>query len=149
MFYEYLGEIFRSVFKSEKGLWIVSYDHPREPRFVLHEEVRSMEKIEPPKWFLKQVEKNPTMGQSQREALIRPLINNPECITDRKLRRRVASAVADENGTTIRRIQLLYYRHLAGRPLVEERTVWKVQDLFSENFKKSFNQLRNVARYYI
>ena len=28
MFYEYLGERFRSVFESEKGLWIVSYDHP-------------------------------------------------------------------------------------------------------------------------
>lgn len=147
MFYEYLGERFRSVFESENGLWIVSYDHPREPRFVLHEEVRSMEKIEPPKRFLKQVEKNPTMGQNQREALIRPLINNPECIIDRKLRRRVASAVADENGTTIRRIQLLYYRYLAGRPLVEERTVTKKPESLQEkNFAWAIEEFYYSAK---
>ena len=147
MFYEYLGEVFRSVFESEDGLWIVSYDHPREPRFVLHEEVRAMEKIEPPKDFLKQTEKNPTEGQKYREDLIRPLIINPECIVNRKVRRRMASAVSDENGTTIRRIQLLYYRHLAGRPLVEERVVTKKPESLQEkNFAWAIEEFYYSAK---
>ena len=132
MFYEYSGEIFRSVSESENGLWIVSYEHPREPRFVFYEEMKVMEKIEPPEDFLRQTEKESTEGKKLRELLIQPLISNPECITDRKVRREIASEVAVENDTTIRRIQLLYYRYLAGRPLVEERKISERSETIDE-----------------
>ena len=123
MFYEYMGEIFRLVKRVEDGEWIISYDHPREPRFIPKSENNSMTRIAFPADFLNRMEKESTEGQKRREALIYPLIINEKCIFDRKERRKVAKKVAENNQTTIRRVQLLYYKHLAGRPLVEEREV--------------------------
>ncbi len=121
MFYEYLGEIFRLVKREENGAWFVSYDHPREPKFISETEIKSMLQMAPPASFMKCVEKESTEGQKRREALIYPLISNEMYISNRKERRKEAEAIAKSNQTTVRRIQLLYYRHLAGRPLVEER----------------------------
>lgn len=123
MFYEYLGEIFRLVKRMDEGAWIISYDHPREPIFISESKEESMTKIAFPAGFLECMEKELTEGQKRREALIYPLITNERCMYDRKERRRVAKEVAVNNRTTIRRIQLLYYRYLAGRPLVEVREV--------------------------
>ncbi len=123
MFYEYLGEIFRLLKQEEDGAWFISYDHPREPRFISESEKKSMRQVAPPASFLKCVEKESTEGQKRREALIFPLVINEKCIFDRKERRKEAEKVAQNNQTTVRRIQLLYYKHLAGRPLVEEREV--------------------------
>lgn len=121
MFYEYLGEMFRLVKREEDGAWFVSYDHPREPRFISELEKKSMRQKAPPDSFMKCMEKESTEGQKRREALIYPLIINEKCIFDRKERRREAEKVARNNQTTVRRVQLLYYKYLAGRPLVEER----------------------------
>ena len=90
MFYEYLGEIFRLVKRADDGAWFVSYDHPREPRFISELEKKSMRQTAPPVSFMKCVEKESTEGQKQREALISPLIINEKCIFDRKERRREA-----------------------------------------------------------
>ena len=125
MFYEYLGEIFRLVKRADDGAWFVSYDHPREPRFISELEKKSMRQTAPPVSFMKCVEKESTEGQKRREALISPLIFNEKCIFDRKVRRKEAENVAQNNQTTVRRIQLLYYKYLAGRPLVEEREAVK------------------------
>lgn len=121
MFYEYLGEIFRLVKRADDGAWFVSYDHPREPRFISELEKKSMRQTAPPASLMKCVEKESTEGQKRREALISPLIFNEKCIFDRKVRRKEAENVAQNNQTTVHRIQLLYYKYLAGRPLVEER----------------------------
>ena len=123
MFYEYLGEIFRLIKRTDEGAWFVSYDHPREPKFISESEIKSMLQMAPPTSFIKAMEKESTEGQKCREALISPLIINEKCIFDRKERRREAEKVAQSNQTTVRRIQLLYYKYLAGRPLVEEREV--------------------------
>ena len=121
MFYEYMGEIFRLVKRVEDGEWIISYDHPREPRFIPESENNSMTRIAFPADFLNRMEKESTEGQKRRESLINPLIINEKCIFDRKERRKVAKEVAEDNQTTVRRVQLLYYKHLAGKPLVAER----------------------------
>ena len=86
MFYEYLGEIFRLVKREEDGAWFVSYDHPREPKFVSKLEKKSMLQKTPPDSFMKCVEKESTEGQKRREALIYPLIINEKCIFDRRER---------------------------------------------------------------
>ena len=86
MFYEYMGEIFRLVKRMEDGEWIISYDHPREPRFIPESENNSMTRIAFPADFLNRMEKESTEGQKRREALIYPLIINEKCIFDRKER---------------------------------------------------------------
>ena len=86
MFYEYLGEIFRLVKRADDGAWFVSYDHPREPRFISELEKKSMRQTAPPASLMKCVEKESTEGQKRWEALIYPLIINEKCIFDRKER---------------------------------------------------------------
>ena len=121
MFYEISGERFREVFKCEDGSWIISYDHPLEPRFVIREDMERLTRILPPAEYVRNKEKEPTAGQRKRIALLEGIMDDPECIMDRCKRNKKIRESAKQNHTTVRRLQMLYYRALAGRPLVEER----------------------------
>ena len=123
MFYDILGERFREVLKTEGGSWIVSYDNPNSPRFVLSREMEDAKRILPPEGYVKSRGKELTDGQKKRMALIECLMENPEYITDRRKRNGKIRELAKSHHTTVKRIQKLYYRELAGRPLVEERQV--------------------------
>lgn len=70
MFYEISGERFREVFKCEDGSWIISYDHPLEPRFVIREDMERLTRILPPAEYVRNKEKEPTAGQRKRIALL-------------------------------------------------------------------------------
>ena len=48
MFYEISGERFKEVLKVEDGSWLVSFDHPLEPRFVLSRDMENLTRILPP-----------------------------------------------------------------------------------------------------
>lgn len=122
MFYEISGERFREVLKTEAGSWIVSFDHPLEPRFVLKQEMERVKRILPPAEYVKSQEKELTAGQRKRNELLKRLLDDPACITDRKRRNEKIRESAKAHHTTERRLQKLYYRALAGRNLVEERT---------------------------
>ena len=63
------------------------------------------------------------MGQRKRMELLEGIVDDPECIMDRDKRNEKIRESADRNHTTLRRLQMLYYRALAGRPLVEERVL--------------------------
>ena len=123
MFYEISGERFREVFKCEDGSWLVSFDHPLEPRFVIKEDMERLTRILPPAEYVRNKEKEPTMGQRKRIELLEGIVDDPECIMDRDKRNEKIRESAKENHTTVRRLQMLYYRALAGRPLVEERVL--------------------------
>lgn len=121
MFYEISGEIFRIVKESSEGSWLVSYEEPGTPRFVSADQLKAMGKAEVPAGFIRARERKTTDGQKRRLALIEPLLTNDSYIDNKEARRDKIREIARENQTTERRIQRLYYRHLAGRLLVEER----------------------------
>lgn len=121
MFYEVSGEVFREALRAEDGAWLVSYEVPNAPRFVRDMELKSLKKVEAPLEYLRYQEKAPTEGQKKRRELIGPLLEDTCYISDRAARRKKAAGIAEENGSTVRRVQKLFYRYLAGRPLVEER----------------------------
>ena len=123
MFYEISGERFKEVLKVEDGSWLVSFDHPLEPRFVLSRDMENLTRILPPDEYVKNQKKEPTMGQRKRMELLEGIVDDPECIMDRCKRNEKIRESADRNHTTVRRLQMLYYRALAGRPLVEERVL--------------------------
>ena len=123
MFYEISGERFKEVLKVEDGSWLVSFDHPLEPRFVLSRDMENLTRILPPDEYVKNQKKEPTMGQRKRMELLEGIVDDPECIMDRDKRNEKIRESADRNHTTVRRLQMLYYRVLAGRPLVEERVL--------------------------
>ena len=49
MFLESCGEVIRVLCGNEEGNWVISYDNPCTPKFVLRDDLRTMERIEPPK----------------------------------------------------------------------------------------------------
>lgn len=125
MFVDVSGEVFKVVLKENNGAWLVSYENPCMPKFVSEQELRAYPIIEPPEEYLKYIDKqkNLTDGQRKRLHIIAELVDSEIYITDKKIRNQKVKEIADREQTTVRRIQKLYFRHLAGRSLVEERQI--------------------------
>lgn len=143
MFYELSGEMFKKVLETEEGAWMVSYDEPRAPRFVLREELKAMVKVEAPEGCLSCMDKESTKGRRSRLELIEPLLGNPDYISDKSLRQKKIVQIAAESGSSVKRIQRLFYRHLAGRPLVEEK-----MPIVKEETQDQRNFAWAIDRYY-
>lgn len=125
MFIDVSGEMFRIVLRVNDGAWIISYENPCTPKFVSGKELKSCPIVEPPQEYLKYIDKqkNPTDGQQKRLSLISELMEDGIYIMDRQRRNQRIKEIADREQTTVKRIQKLYFRHLAGRSLVEERQI--------------------------
>lgn len=123
MFIDVAGEVYRIVSKAESGAWIISYENPTSPSFVSEQDLKSYPRVEPPQEYLEYIDKqrNPTDGQKKRLALVAELMEEEIYIMDRQARNHKIKELAEREGTTVKRIQKLYFRQLAGRPLVEER----------------------------
>ena len=82
MFLESCGEVIRVLCGNEEGNWVISYDNPCTPKFVLRDDLRTMERIEPPKDFQMRMTQEQTPGQKKRQELISELLEeNPMCGT--------------------------------------------------------------------
>jgi len=81
-------------------------------------------------------------------------------IADRQYRNQKVKEIAKRHGTTVKRIQKLYFRHLAGRPLLDERQAqekpetveqkdfaWAI-DTFTIQQKKCHYELPMTSCYY-
>lgn len=123
MFIDILGEVFKVVSKAEGGAWIISYENPCSPKFVSEQDLKAYPRIEPPQEYLKDLDrqKNPTDGQQKRLSLIAELMEDEIYIMDKHTRNQKIKELAEREETTVKRIQKLYFRQLAGRSLVEER----------------------------
>lgn len=130
MFIDIAGEVHRIVSKSEGGAWIISYENPCSPKFVTEQDLKAYPRIEPPQEYLEYIDKqkNPTDGQQKRLSLITELMEEEIYIMDKKARNQKIKEVAECEGTTVKRIQKLYFRQLAGRSLVEERKLPEKQE---------------------
>lgn len=125
MFVDVSGEVFKVVLKENNGAWLVSYENPCTPKFVSEQELKTYPIIEPPQEYLKYIDKqkNPTDGQKKRLSMIAELVDSEIYITDKKIRNQKIKEIAEREQATVKRIQRLYFRHLAGRSLVEERQI--------------------------
>lgn len=143
MFYEISGELFREVLMKEGGAWLISYENPTAPKYVSKNELRRYQKIEPPEQYLIDIDRNleKTDGQTKREGLIAPLLEDVIYITDKTARLELAKKIAAESNTTVKRVQTLFYRSLAGRPLVEKR---KEKESLNKDEQKNFSWAINT-----
>ena len=74
MFLENCGEVIRVLCGNKEGNWVISYDNPCTPKFVLRDDLRAMERIEPPKDFQMRMTQEQTPGQKKRQELISELL---------------------------------------------------------------------------
>ena len=134
MFYSICDEIWKTVLKTEDGEWLISFSNPSAPKYVSDETLRFYETCEPPKEYLKNVENESQMSKAQRfrKSLIQPLLDDQIYITDKKKRQMMAIYLANEFGTTGRRILNLYYRYLGRHILIEPKNKRQKEN---ENYK--------------
>lgn len=106
-----------------EGAWIISYENPCSPRYVLLDELKTYEIIEPPQEYLKLMDRNDklTRGQQKRFGFIAELLENKSYIINREQRNLKIKEIACHKKIAVKRIKKLFFRQLAGRSLVEER----------------------------
>lgn len=100
-------------------------ENPCRPKFVLEDDLNTYTRIQPPEEYLRLMDREPTNGQQKSLALIVELLEDELFITDKQRHIEKIRELADREGTTVKRIQKLYFRHIAGRSLAEERKTLK------------------------
>ena len=116
------GEVFKVLKKEADGNWLISYENPSSPVFVMEKEMNRMNRIEPPAEYQKncmQTERTP--GLRKRREMVAELLADESFITDKEKRRAKVREIAEREHCTTKRIRSLYFKSLAGRPLIEER----------------------------
>lgn len=118
-FYEYAGYRYRALILSEFGAWVICYEEPAAPFFVSKDEVCKYDRIETPEAYIKHVNvEKMSKAQQTRLCLIKPLLYDEQCITDKAYRNRAVKQIAAMNHTTENRVLRLYYRYLATGALI-------------------------------
>lgn len=105
------GEIFRVLMESEQGLWLISHQEPAAPLFVTS--AGGLERIETPASFLEVRQYALSEAERKRLALIQPLVDDEQCITDKSHRLKKVKEISASAGTTTKRVLRIYYRYLA------------------------------------
>lgn len=105
------GEVFRVLRETDCGLWLISFSEPAAPLFV--SSAVGLERIETPGSFLAAQKRPLTKAEEQRLMLIKPLLDDERCMTDRGHRLNIVKEVAATASTTTKRILRIYYRYLA------------------------------------
>lgn len=121
MFVTIDGEVFRVVQETSEGGYLVSCEQPEGVRFVAADSLQTTLRVEAPTVCMEcdRMMKAPTDAVKARMYLIKPLIEEAACVSDKARCRRLAQKIARENQTTSRRVLRLYYRYLAlGAPMV-------------------------------
>ena len=138
MYLEINGSIYRLLIEQEQGGWLIPYETPGAPVFLMRGEwgKRVAVSAEPdcPK----------TKAEQKRLDMIRPLTEEHACITDKILRRRMAVRIAEEHHTTSRLVLRLYYTFLAHGTIQLKRKARKPK---REEQKKIFAAA--IERYYL
>lgn len=105
------GEIFRVLQESNEGLWLISFSEPAAPFFAAS--AVGMDRIEAPASFLAAQQRSLTQAENRRLALIRPILDNEECISNKAHRLSMVKEIAANAKTSTKRILRIYYRYLA------------------------------------
>ena len=107
MFLDVNGEQFRILKQEPQGAWLISFDEPGPPRFVVQQEIDRYCRIPVPDGCIQDTEEGRTDAERVRLAMIQPLLDDESCIMDKSVRCRIASESARAYDTNSRRIQEL------------------------------------------
>ena len=122
LFFRMNGELFKRLIALDHGAWVISYDEPGAPQYITAAFLEACEKVEMPEGYRVALEqaKHLTEAEMKRLALIEPLLEDSIYIVDGKSRLAMAKRIAEENGTTRKRILGLYYKYLTRLVLMEK-----------------------------
>ena len=116
LFFRMNGELFKRLIALDHGVWVISYDEPGAPQYITAAFLEACEKVEMPEGYRVVLEQ----AKHLTEAEMKRLLEDSIYIVDGKSRLAMAKRIAEENGTTRKRILGLYYKYLARLVLMEK-----------------------------
>lgn len=136
MFFKMNGGLYKRLLALDHGAWVISYDEPGAPQYITDAFLEICEKAEMPEAYRIALEqaKHLTEAEMKRLALIEPLLEDSLFIIDGKSRLAMAKKIAEENGTTSKRILRMYYKYLARLVLLEKGKQNKERNEDEANF---------------
>lgn len=115
------GECFRVLQKDENRVWVISCEGTGLPLCLYPEEFESAQRTEAPEGYTEGLTEPRTAAAERRYQLIRPAVEDARCITDADFRSALFKTIAEENGTTVRRVRNLYCSYLATGCLIKKK----------------------------
>ena len=113
--------------ETENGMWVISYDEPKEPFFIVADTISKYVRIEAPTAYIRAFEKFQcgclTKAQQKRLELIQPLLNDEKYIFDRLERTKMIKKIAEDAKTTPKRIRRILYRFWATGELIQPKEI--------------------------
>ncbi len=124
-------DVYRVLLRAEDGVWLISCDEPGPPVFSSS---TGYERIPTPDDFFDAAAEE-SRERDARFELIRPLLEDDRCITDREWRNAIAGESAKRGGSTRKRVLRLYYKYLATGRLRKKRESSPANDGGVDDFK--------------
>lgn len=147
MFLDVNGERFRILKQEPDGVWRISYDEPSPPCFVLQEEINIYCRVPIPEGCThEQTEKEMTDAERVRLAMIQPLLDDENCISDKRLRQQIAAETAEAHGTNSRGILRLYYQYLATGIIIKKKSRRQSSNGYEDIYKWAINHFYYSAK---
>lgn len=121
MFAEYRGITYKILIEEFNGAWVIMCAEDSKPEWVERDKLNCFQRIPTPEWILENRTNPLTPAQSKRLELIKPLLDDTECITDRRVCIQKSQSIAEEHSTTAKRIRHLFYRYLSLETLTSKK----------------------------
>lgn len=112
MFIRISGERFRVLIHGVTGAWVISCDNYQMPVYLDQKHFEQAERIPAPEEYAANKTREMTKAQRKRYELLESVLDDPHCIMDSEYRQDLLGRIAKENGTTVRRLNRLFYRYL-------------------------------------
>ncbi len=147
MFLDANGERFRILKQEAEGAWLISYDEPSPPCFVLQKEINTYCRVPIPEDCIhEQAEKELTDAERVRLTMIQSLLDDENCISDKSLRQQIAAESAEAHGTNSRRILRLYYQYLATGVIIKKKSGRQFSNGYEDIYKWAINHFYYSAK---
>ena len=111
MFIRISGERFRVLIHGVTGAWVISCDNYQMPVYLDQKHFEQAERIPATEEYAANKQREMTEAQRKRYELLEPVLEDPRCIVDSVYRQDLLGKIAKENGTTVRRLNRLFYRY--------------------------------------
>ena len=115
------GECLHVLLKDTDGAWVISYDKYQQPFYIDKDAFQGAKRIPPPEAYRQNVLAQKSDAAQERYNLISAALHDERCITDKHYRNTLFKKIANENTTTVSRVQRLYYNYLATGNLIQKK----------------------------
>lgn len=147
MFIRVHQEVYRVLWKEQKGSWVIRFENPVRPQFLSEAQMEVCQRVPAPERYLQSVspERKHSEAENRKTAMLQPMIDDPLCISDFRRRKELSERLAEKYHTTPRRIYQLYLLYLAQDSLMPKPRA--IRSGKQTNIQRTFQQAIETLYY--